>query len=308
MAKSKDKPAEPRGAVSLGGWLPPLETDLGRRLVAAGVLLALLVVTGYTAWRHVRSRVVGGEHYRLTLDGLRITPQPPWIRSDVRAEVFRQAGFDAGVSLLDDDLAPRAAKAFELHPWVARVERVVKQPPGGLEISLVYRRPVLMVEIPGGLYAVDAHGVLLPSQDFTTEDVPRYPRLSGVAHATESLVGTPWRDPFVASGAKLAEQLVDDWSTLGLYRLAPLPIDPLAGPSGGPVVAEFELQTRAGSRILWGAAPGAEHPGEPRADAKRARLKRLAAESGSLDRAAAAGPIDLRIPDTVAERAGGAVK
>ena len=40
--------------------------------------------------------------YQLTADNIHITPPPPWIRSDIKAEVLRDAGLVGTLSVLDD--------------------------------------------------------------------------------------------------------------------------------------------------------------------------------------------------------------
>jgi len=76
---------------------------------------------------------------------------PEWIHCDLRAEIFRSAALDGPLSIMDEDLAERIAVACALHPWVARVRSVRKYHPARVVVELDYRRPVLMVEVTGGL-------------------------------------------------------------------------------------------------------------------------------------------------------------
>ena len=106
---------------------------------------------------------------------------------------MRDASLDAPLSILDEQLAERLAKAFSFHPWVAEVREVRKSIPARVTIDLVYRRPVCMVELPdrSGLYAVDAQAFLLPSRDFLDEPqkAAQYPRLAGITSVNIGRVG-----------------------------------------------------------------------------------------------------------------------
>lgn len=48
---------------------------------------------------------------------------PSWIHSDVAGEVLDQMSLNGPISVLDDGLSERIAKAFSLHPWVRKVVR-----------------------------------------------------------------------------------------------------------------------------------------------------------------------------------------
>ena len=60
----------------------------------------------------------------------------------------------------------------------------------------------------------------------------------------------------------------------------------------------FELLTRQGARIIWGAAPGAEPEGEPKADAKLAKLRAHVNQHGSLD-APGQTELNVRVPASI---------
>ena len=170
----------------------------------------------------------------------------------MRKEIFSEGGFEQGVSLHEENLAERIAKTFALHPWVAKVERVSLHG-ASVDIVLVYRKPVCMVEVPGGVFPVDVEGVLLPRDDCTPAEARRHPRLAGVTTIPAGLVGMPWGDLHVVGGAEIAEALADWWQELNLERIAVV--------AGGSRDITFELAPCAGTshardRIIWGHAPG----------------------------------------------------
>src|SRR6185295_19968759 len=90
----------------------------GGRWAAVIVLtVALLGGAWLTLWDHVREHVMASSQYRLDPKDIEITPPPPWIHTDIKAEVIHEAQLDASLSRLDKDLTLRLAQAFGLHPW-----------------------------------------------------------------------------------------------------------------------------------------------------------------------------------------------
>src|SRR5690606_21763453 len=148
---------------------------------------------------------------------------PAWIHTDIKTEVIRDASLDGALSILDDGLTRRIANAFELHPWVARVHRVSKRHPARVEVDLVYRQPVAMVAVSGGLWPVDADGTLLPSEDFSPAEARKYPRIARVESHPANPAGKNWGDVHVVGAAQIARALAPHWQNLKLYRvLAPV--------------------------------------------------------------------------------------
>ncbi len=258
-----------------------LRSMRGRVLLTVGVLAIVgVVVVGRMVWLHVREHVAARDDYRLTAADISITAPPPWIHANVKAEAIHDGLSEAPLSILDDGLVERIHSVFSLHPWVAKVQRVTKSHPAHVEVEIVYRRPVAMVEVPGGWYPVDAEGVLLPIDDFSPADARSYPLLSGVESSPIGGAGVKWGDAVVFGGAKVAESLRPLWSEFALRKIRWA--KPAAG-SDPSAPAMFELLTVGGNVILWGAAPGTETSGEPTAQQKIVRLKAYVASHGSLD-------------------------
>lgn len=251
----------------------------GRPLLVLGVLAAIFVGGWHLVWRRVRPQVLASEDYLVTPERVHVTPLPEWIHTDIRAEVFRNASLDGPLSIMDDNLTERISQAFSLHPWVAKVHRVSKHHPARVEVQLVFRRPVCMVEVPGGLLPVDAQGVLLPAEDFSTVEAASYPRLAGVSSGPVGTVGEGWGDVRVIGGAEIAAAVFDAWEELGLWKI--VPSGPLS--SGATEEYTYTILTRGGTRIVWGRPPCTDVPGELSAAEKLARLRRYYAEHGSLE-------------------------
>lgn len=280
MSAAKSKESSSTGSAAARPGMAQMSRGPLRWAMLALLIAAMLGGAWHAVWQMVSDQVTESDHYRITFEDIEISPLPAWIRADVRAEVVRDAGLESPLSLLDAELAGRLHRAFALHPWVAHVNRVVKLPAGKVQIDLVYRRPVCMVEVPGGLFPVDDHGVLLPSADFSPQEASRYPRVAGINPATAGPVGTKWPDPRVIGASGIAKTLLDVWVPWELGR-----IEPAAASASNPVVEDpgYVVFTTQGTRIFWGSAPGGETAGEGTADAKLAQLKRHLAEHGTLD-------------------------
>ena len=138
-----------------------------------------------------------------------------------------------------------------LHPWVAKAT-VTKRAGARVNVDIVYRRPVCMVEVANGsavdLLPVDGEGVWLPGEDFSQKQKESYPCLAGIDRRPIQPVGHPWGDARVVDGASIAAALLPVWQQLKLYR-----IQAAARPSSpGDRGPAYELYTRAGTRIVWG--------------------------------------------------------
>ncbi|MEN6457823.1 MAG: hypothetical protein ABFC63_02745 [Thermoguttaceae bacterium] len=274
----KQAPASPISTWLLGPGRPVLLLAVFLAL-ACGVLLAI--------WHGgLGRRILGSSEYRLTAERVQITTPPEWIHTDIRAEVFRDPTLDGTLSLLDDDLAERVYRAFARHPWVAKVIRVDKH---NLTVELIYRRPVCMVEVPGGLLPVDEMGTLLPTGDFSSNEAVVYPRLTGVERAPTAPPGNRWADAKVLGGAEIAAALGPAWAQLRLQRIVPSAADPAVTPASRPQSGRrsgepfFTLVTRGGTRVLWGYAPGANALGELSPTEKLARLQRYMSDHDTLE-------------------------
>lgn len=265
------------------------------RLVVAVLVLAATASGGYALWRSVRAQVLALPRYIVTAESVRVTPPPPWIRSDVKAEVVRDISLAGPVSVLDEDLGERFYEAFAAHPWVAKVVCVLKQPPAGVGVDVIYRKPVLMVKVPDGLLPVDGDAVQLPTTDFSPLEASRYPRLVEIQGETPPPSGTRWSDRRVVAAAALAAALIDAWQELDLHHLVLAP-----GTAGlPPEQFEFELFTQGGTRIVWGPAPGGSEEDRAATADKLSRLRHYAAEHGTLDNRRAPQDLDLRAPQGV---------
>jgi hypothetical protein len=255
---------EPEGG-GFGAFLAEHRAGFG----AVAVLLAA-AVAGWAIWSRLSESARVHADVVLTPDAVELRGVAPWVRCDLKAEAIRNASLDGGLPLDDPELSRRLARAFEMHPWVKLVVNVSLRHPAAATVEVLCREPVAMVGVKGGLLAVDAEGVVLPSGDFTAESAAIYPRISGVESSPQGPEGSAWGDPIVEEGAALALALGPEWKQLGLVECRPV------GKAG---FRRWELVGPQSRTILFGSAPGREAAGEPLAAAKIARLRTLEADA-----------------------------
>jgi hypothetical protein len=278
------EPNQPRG----GLWATFFA---GRQAGWGGIAVAAAALAGGLAlWSRVSDDVRSDRGYVLEPAAIELTGVAPWVRTDLKGEALRNASLDGRLPLDDPELPRRLARAFDMHPWVRRVVQVDLDHPARAVVEVVCREPVAMVSVTGGLLAVDAEGVVLPSSDFTPEDAARYPRIVGVGTSPQGPEGSPWGDPVVEEAAALAVSIGPDWSDLNLLECR-------AGDEQGRRV--WVLADDAGRAIRFGSAPGREVAGEPSAAAKVARLQALGEIEGMIDLTAPAAEEDQ--PPTIPE-------
>jgi len=254
-------------------------------LIAIAVLAAA-VACGFMLWDQVGPRVRSQGGYILQPESVELLGCPAWVRCDLKTEALRNASLDGGLPLDDPKLPMRLARAFDMHPWVQQVLSVKLRNPAGAVVEILCREPVAMVGVQGGLLAVSAEGIVLPSADFTAELAAEYPRISGVESSPLGPEGSPWGDPIVEEGAALAVAIGPQWQALEIVDCRP------TMERGRRM---WELSGLAGRVALFGSAPGREVAGEPLAAAKIARLKAIGATGQ------ATPAVDLTQPDSGAD-------
>lgn len=282
------------------GRLPNLLGGLGSP-AARGVIVVLLVVAAVSlatwyGWKRWGATIVGQSDYQLTADDISVTAPPPWIHADVKAEVIRDAALNE-LHILDPELALQIQQAFSLHAWVADVRRVRKRFPPHVLVELEYRRPVAMVKaVSGGYWPLDAEAVLLPPEEFSPEQTRHFLRVLAENSQPAGPVGTPYGDDRVVGAARIAELLAAHRELLGIDHVRAT--SQSAG-QGSPAEPTYTLYTAAGTRILWGRAPGREGPGEVTGTEKVARLLAFHRSRGGLDSEEGPAEIDLRDPSGI---------
>jgi hypothetical protein len=246
--------------------------------LGAITVIAAAAVGGWQLWERSADAVRANAAMTLFPETVEVRGVAAWVRGDLKAEALRNASLDGGLPLDDPELPQRLERAFAMHPWVRQVERVTLREPAAATIDVRCREPVAMVGVPGGLLAVDAEGVVLPSADFTAEAAAEYPRVVNVQSSPLGVEGSRWGDPLVHEAAAVAAAIGPDWKQLELREVRA---------ADTPNGRTWELVGPDGRTIRFGSPPGQEQPGEPAAAVKLGRLRALATQPQ------AGGTIDL---------------
>ncbi len=262
------------------------------------IALVLMVLVSWPYLRRNMPTLAEQPLYAITARNIHVSDPPEWVPEDIVLQIHNKAGLPDEMSLLDKGLVKQISDAFTVHPWVKSVERVEKHQPPGVTVTLKYRRPVALVEVQGGLYPIDADGVLLPPRDFRQSDVQKYPIISRVSSVPAGSAGHAWGDPVVLGAARLAEILIKKneegtpfWNALNVARIE-TPNRISADDSLDDLI--YRLRTPGGSQIVWGRAPGTGHPGEVTADKKIRRLETYLADYGGYETAHGPSELDIR--------------
>ena len=258
--------------------------SISPNLLLGVMLLLACTIGGVLGWKKWGKPALVQTATALRVDQISVTQQPTWIKADVCGEAFRDGSLGE-LSSLDHELAYKVFRAFELHSWVAKVNRVNKGPQGRVDVDLRYRRPVAWVEIPSsmspqnesGILPIDAEAVLLPPTDFQDDAIAML-RITIDELIPWGPVGTTWPDPRIVGAAQLAALVEGNWQQMQLHGIT-IATSPAEARSSGQVV--YELITRSGHRFIWGSAPGHEIVGEASTTQKIQVLRRLATEIGA---------------------------
>ncbi|MEX2174106.1 MAG: hypothetical protein WD872_07075 [Pirellulaceae bacterium] len=287
MGSKQPKPARPVPPAARALRILMRPQHRGPLLATAVVLAALVGLV--VAWNRWGVPTTLGPDYIVTPERILATAQPAWIHTDVKAEVVQTAGLDR-LDLRDRKLTEKVARAFALHAWVARVERVEKRFPAQVTVDLVYRRPVAAVEIINRgqprLLFIDAESILLPSDDFAPNQAQGYLRIASNHSMPAGVYGTPWGDERIAGAARIAAALQEQFAQVELYRIV------ASEAASGETV--YELRTAGDTRVIWGPAPGRESSSGPSVEQKIEALLHYVAHKGPLDRDGGQRLIDLR--------------
>ncbi len=294
MAQKKSKKQSALVKNAKFARLRELSAGQGRWMLGVVVLVVLLLVGG-RFFSDLQSQLAGQPRYRLSVDAIEISAPPPWVRCDVKAEVFRNSDLLGDVSILTDaeKIHGRLVDAFELHPWVENVEQIELLAPAAARVKLTYRRPVAAIEVTrdgvAELLPVDAAAVRLPDGDLSEVEKRYLPRIADAQ--TQVLVGEPWTDPRIVGAVRLAVALAEVWERLHLVDIVPSTYPEIRRSQKYFV---YELRASYGTRIRWGAAPAMGPSEEDSVETKLARLSQYVAEHGPLNTSYTPAAIDVR--------------
>lgn len=263
-------------------------------------------------WEGHQQTIVSQGQYRLTEDNIRMTEQPVWAEGNLKKLVVGESG-QTQASILDTQLVSRTVGICRSVGYVERVQSIEKSKTG-LDIELVYRRPIAAVELSrrtmvrkwpkdksgqSVLMPIDRLGIVMPESINKHQQLPtiyiKYPK------NTEKLdPWTDWQDDRIKDAAAIIAQFEQPLADFGIFFITTdrfLESDKLAA-----TTKPFELGSGRGTRIIWGNAPGKELPNEATVAQKLEAIKSVVSEYGRLDRSNL-GNIDVRTGNLSISRA-----
>ena len=123
-ASSRRKKSGKATSNGIGSLLGPV-VSISPNLLLGVMLLLACTIGGVLGWKKWGKPALVQTATALRVDQISATRQPTWIKADVCSEAFRDGSLGE-LSSLDHELAYKVFRAFELHSWVAKVNRVNK--------------------------------------------------------------------------------------------------------------------------------------------------------------------------------------
>jgi hypothetical protein len=243
-------------------------------------------------WQANEAELVDRDAYQLTWDRLNASPQPPYLKNDLKKLAFDGSRL-ADLSLLDRDVVRKVHAAFAVQSWIDGVH--VRKNRKSIDVSLTYRKPIALVEFGDNLLLpVDRNGIVLDGDQLNLDVTTSPLRISVQSPQVGSMVhGDAWPDPRVVAAAMVAHWVEPKAAQWGISRIAHVPLIPNSiAPEG-----DFELLTAkgaAGIRVMWGSPPGYERANEASPEKKLQALEQWIAERGSLAELGTTQTIDIR--------------
>jgi len=273
------------------------------------VLATMIMIGGAIfLWERHQGKIVNLEEFRLTEDKIQLTTPPVWASDNLKQLVISgvsprnsnantQLQDQSSASILDTQLVARTADVMKNVGYVERVKSVHKSK-AGLEIDLIYREPIALVELSQHtfpyewpkkyqgkdiLLPVDRLGVVMPESLGAGLELPRILVVYPVASPSqfENLVTwADWPDDRVKDAAAISALFDKSADTIGVARVMTRRKPDQQGVSQ----ISYELWPDSGAQVVWGNAPGKELSGEAKAELKIRALEEFVLQYGPLDR------------------------
>ena len=129
----------------------PLKTRLAMRVVF--VPCAIFTILGFALfalWVVFRDDIKKQSVYLVQCENVRVWNPPPWVPRAFVNEVFEYLPEELAakpLNSLDAKLVPALVDAFRAHPLVEDVQRVAVRYPALVDVNLVFREPVALVNL-----------------------------------------------------------------------------------------------------------------------------------------------------------------
>lgn len=239
--------------------------------VAGIIAAALLWHHGKAALERHAARYLPAD---ITADHVELADPPAWMsdarQRRVRGVVARYVNADP----FDGRSLSIAAEALGTDPVVTEVHGLRRLADGRVRVEASYREPMAVVASREGYHLVDREGVVLPGV-FRRSHLSKVglPVIVGVSTQPPTHPGGTWTGTDVEAGLRMAatlrgEAFADEVKAIDVSRRR-----------GGYV--DIDLLTPDGP-VRWGRPPGQANAVEADDEVKLKRLRRLAAQAGSI--------------------------
>ncbi len=201
----------------------------------------------------LRSYVARNDRYTVEARTLVPSELPSWAGPGVRADLARLPGVPARFSIMTPGICERVAHAFEMNPWVEKVDAVRKVYPNHIDVDLTLRRPVAGVRVAGKFYVIDEAGRRLTGAlNGWPQGADALPVIVS-SDATMPSLGSVWPSDAVKAGAAVAKTLFDNRDKLPT-RFALIDCTNM-GPRRDLSKSDILLVTFEGTYVRWGRSP-----------------------------------------------------
>ncbi len=274
------------------------------------VATAIMIGGAIFLWERHQAKIVNLEEFRLTEEKIQLTAPPVWAGDNLKQLVISgvtdaneqpvadgQNSQRSSASILDTQLVARTASVMKNVGYVERVKSVHKSK-SGLEIDVVYREPIALVELSKHtfpyewpenyhgkdvLLPVDRLGVVMPESLGAGLKLPRILVVYPVAspNQLEKLVTwADWPDERIKDAAAISALFETSADAIGLARV----MTRRKPDQQNVAQISYELWPDSGAQVIWGNAPGKEVDGEAKADVKIRALEDFVLKYGALHR------------------------
>ena len=269
---------------------------------------AIMIGGAIFLWERHQDKIINLDEFRLTEEKIRLTPPPEWAETDLKKLVIGDADGEIA-SILDSKLVSRTARVMRKVGFVERV-RSIEKSKTGLDIDVVYRNPVALVELSSitlvdkwpvenqgktVLLPVDRNGFLMPESIGQGKILPwitvPYP-------ATFSTTWTEWQDDRIRDASAICALFPVSLYEIGIQRIT---TNRVCRPESTFNEAPFELYSGSGTRIIWGNPPTQESNNEATPESKIRAIQAIVSQFGRLDKVDL-GRIDVRTGKAISTR------
>lgn len=248
----------------------------------------LMIGIAINFWETKRADLIDVGQYDITADQITINQQPSWLTTDLRELILDE--IQTPGNLLNEHLVADTARVLQANPWIEKVQRVEKGA-GELSVDLAYRLPVALVDFHHGKSKVPvdrsavAMGSAVAKDEKVFGSIPQESMMHISVPSAESNrpeTWQVWNDTRIQAAAKLCEYLNANAANLELFRVVCWPNAP------------FEVWTRDGVKVIWGAVPGTQAVDEATAAEKLQAIQEFVVKQGPLSQMDRRKKIDVR--------------